>query len=106
MSAHLTRLIAIVLLTAAVAAQNAPPRFRFERPVRPASAGPNRLAVDVPLLTGSRLADLRLFDAGGREVAYLLVRPPSPVAVWASGAILPVASTEKTSGFEVDLGSP
>ena len=57
----------------------------------------------MPLLTGSRLADLRLFDAGGREVAHLLVNAPAPAASWTSGTILPVAATEKTSGFEVDL---
>jgi hypothetical protein len=56
------------------------------------------------------LTDLRLFDASGREVAYLLVPNPAGEPTWrAAIAILPVApvetAKEKTSGFEADLGS-
>jgi hypothetical protein len=99
--------------------------YRYERYVRPAGPGPNRLPIDLPLLTGGRpfsvasrmaeggettqvaqggLADLRLFDENRREVPYLLV-PPSPRGrVWSAGRVLPIAPTKKTSGFEVDLG--
>jgi hypothetical protein len=37
----------------ASAQQSTPqPAFRFERPVSPSSGGPQRLAIDVPLLVG------------------------------------------------------
>jgi hypothetical protein len=96
-------------------------RFRFQRSVEVTAPGSQRLDVDVALLAGAQpftvtqrgeraiaaggLNDLRLFlTPGGAEVPYLLV-PPSPDAPsFASGRILPVAATEKTSGFEVDLG--
>jgi hypothetical protein len=79
------------------------------------------LPVDVPLLSGARpftivtrgarpvaeggLGDLRFFDANGREVPYLLIPPKVVEAQWRRGSVLPIAVTEKTSGFEVDLGS-
>ena len=109
------------------AAQNegrSAPRFRYERPVVPGGAGPNRLEPDVPLLAAAQplayapgreagsagpwmggLADLRLFDAAGREVPYLLVAPPQREPEWRRGSLLPVAATKTTSGFEVDLGA-
>ena len=77
-----------------------------ERTVVPAAAGANRLDPDVALLGNAKrdLGDLRLHDAGGREVPYLLIPPPERIANWKDGALLPVAATKKTSGFELDLG--
>ena len=110
-----------------------PPAFRFERPILIAGAGPRRLPVDVPLLVGAApfritsrstdprtgapvyvlgdgLTDVRLYDANGAEVGYLFVGYAPPLPVYQPAAILPVASvdtqTEKTSGFEADLGEP
>jgi hypothetical protein len=111
----------IAVLTAAPAAQQTSPEtpFRFERPVQTGGAGPRRLAIDITLLTGGRpfqgrvqpgagLTDLRLFDANGQELPYLLVPNPPEQPSWRSGPTLPVAPVEtpaqKTSGFEVDLG--
>ncbi len=109
------------MVTAALSAQQTSPQtvFRYERPVQTAGAGPRRLAIDVPLLVGSRpfpirgttdmaLGDLRLFDATGQEVPYLIVSNPPEQPVWRSAQTLPVAPVEtptlKTSGFEVDFG--
>jgi hypothetical protein len=100
--------------------------FRFERSVTAAKAGPNRLDVDAALLAGGAplrytvttegrdrtftweggLEDLRLYDSANREVPYLLVAPPVETDEWKSGAILPIAATKVTSGFEIDLHSP
>jgi len=129
--------LALVLFAATLAAQTPAPGapFRFERPIVVAAGGPHRLAIDVPLLAGGNpfrvvsrsgagadragrdvvatatggLTDLRLFDASGNEVAYLLVPNPTVEPAWrAAIAILPVAPVEtekeKTSGFEADLG--
>jgi hypothetical protein len=85
--------------------------FRWERPIVTNGAGPRRLAVDVPLLTGAgqRLVDLRLFDATGREVPYLLIPRPTVQPSWTNAALLPIAPVDtpslKTSGFEADLGA-
>jgi hypothetical protein len=108
-----------------------PPAFRFERPIVVTGSGPHRMAIDIPLLVGGNpfrvfpafastgrdvpataaggLTDLRLFDASGREVAYLLVPNPTVEPSWRPAlAVLPVAALEtekeKTSGFEADLG--
>jgi hypothetical protein len=102
---------------------SAAPRLPFERPVFPGAAGPNRLEPDVPLLAAAAplvyepgreagelggfqggLADLRLFDAGGREVPHLLVAPRHREPAWRRGSLLPLAATKTGSGFEVDLG--
>src|SRR5204862_6735736 len=48
-------------------------------------------------------ADVRLPDAAGREVPYLLLHPAAPPPIWKSSTILPVASTKTTSGFEADF---
>jgi hypothetical protein len=93
----------------------------YERPIVTAGPGPQRLAVDAGLLAGGApfrverrgerasavdgLGDLRLASDDGRAVPYLLIAPPSPERIWVPGAILPVAPTKKTSGFDVDLGS-
>ncbi len=109
------RVAAVLIGAVALSAQTRPARPAVERTITPAAAGPARVAVDMPLLVGSNpapkpFADLRLFDSRGREVPYLLIAPPARAVAWLSGTILPVASrettTEKTSGFEVDLGTP
>lgn len=78
-----------------------------ERPVTPGAAGPNRLDADVALLARATpdLRDLRLFDANGREVAYLLVDHESAQPKWLQGRLLPIAATKTSSGFELDLGA-
>ena len=112
-----------MLLVAAVHAQSVEaPALRFERPVTVVASGPQRLAIDLPLLAsgqpfgvaGSRgrpvatggLGDLRFYDASGSEVQYILVYAPPGEPEWRRGTVLPVAATEKTSGFEADLGEP
>jgi hypothetical protein len=114
----------LLVLTIAVplsAQQHETGPFRYERDVRGAASEPQRLPVDVPLLSGGRpftvvtrgaravaeggLADLRFFDANGREVPYLLIAPKTTEARWLTGSVLAIATTEKTSGFEADLGT-
>ena len=117
--------IAITLVAAASAAQA--PQFRYERPVVADRAGPYRLPVDAPLVLGAArvptneheaatgasphraiprhgLRDLRLLDASNREVPYLLVWSDADVPVMVQGTVLPITTTQKTSGFEADLG--
>jgi hypothetical protein len=79
-----------------------------ERMVIPSAKGPSRLDPDVSLLSAARkdLADLRLYDAAGHEVPYLVIPPASSkTIVVQEGRILDVAATKTTSGIEVDLGS-
>ena len=125
---------AILVRSGSIAAQApAVPAFRFERPIRSDGEGPRRLAVDVTLLAGAApfrvvrtavepvtgrqimsasdgLRDLRLYDASGRDVGYLLVRNPPDAPQYRSAGLLPVAAVEnnreRTSGFEADLGEP
>ena len=120
------------LLGVTLAAQSpGPGPFRFERPiVSSGDAGPRRLLIDVPMVAGGRpfnvhlrapddpdagavatdgLADLRLFDAAGAEVPYLIVASPDAAPIWRdAAAMLPIAPVEterqRTSGFEADLG--
>jgi Protein of unknown function (DUF3999) len=95
------------------------PRFSVERSAQTQGSGPRRLAVDVTLLSAGSpfrvthrgeamvaeggLNDLRLFDASGRPVPYLLVQRRQEPG-WRDGRILPIATTKTTSGFEVDVG--
>ena len=112
---------------AAVGAQA--PQFRYERPVLADGPGPQRLPVDASLVLGASGAstviereagsgqlvtrtvprhgfrDLRLVDASGREVPFLLVWPDYETPAWSKGTVLPITATQKTSGFEADLGS-
>jgi hypothetical protein len=126
-------LAAVLAAVVAVSAQQAvtPPAFQFERPILTGGTGPRRLPIDVPLLIGGApfrvtsrsmhpktgapvfgvsggLTDLRLYDANGTEVGYVLVGNTVPLPVYQQAAILRVASvetrTEKTSGFEADIG--
>jgi hypothetical protein len=100
---------------------------RVERPVSTSGSGPRRLPVDLPLLRDAAhfprleriqhrdgahwrgldgLADLRLVDAGGRDVPYLLVYPGTADPGWQDGTVLPIDTVrDKSSGFEVDLGT-
>ncbi len=79
-----------------------------ERMVIPPAKGPCRLDPDASLLSTARkdLGDLRLYDAAGREVPYLVIPPSTaqsrPVQ---EGRILEVAPTKTTSGIEIDFGS-
>jgi Protein of unknown function (DUF3999) len=108
------RCAAVVLLALlAVSVSEAAPAFRYERTVRPGGAGPNRLAPDAAILTAAKpvrvglpggLEDLRLFDAGGREVPYLLVAPQPRERQWVKGSLAPIPIKKKSSGFEADLG--
>ena len=78
-----------------------------DREVIPGARGPNRLEVDVTLLSnaGPGFSSLRLHDEDNREIGYLLV-PPRTSHTWVPGRMLPVAATKNTSGFELDLGRP
>jgi len=129
----LTALAAAILVrSGSIAAQGpALPAFRFERPIRSDGDGPRRLAIDVTLLAGAApfrvvargvepgtgrqittvgdgLRDLRLYDASGRDLGYLLVQNPPGAPQYRSAKLLPVAAVEsdkeRTSGFEADLG--
>jgi hypothetical protein len=103
--------------------------FRYERIIVPGGPGPNRLQIDLLLLsaaspfeqlaseTGSDgqermviakggLSDLRIYDSANREVPYLLVAPQAPEAKWAEGHVLHVSAADKTSELEEDLGQP
>ena len=111
---RLTFVFVAVALIATLEAQS--PRFRYERTISTEASGPHRLAPDAALLTGTAkagsarastldLRDLRLFDATGREVPYLLLPPGQVAPLWLKASVLPIVATEKTSGFEADLGS-
>lgn len=114
-------LLAGVAMLSAQGTGNA--RFEYEKTADVTTAGPQRLDIDVQLLSGSRpftvtrygdravalggLTDLRLF-VDNSELPYLLI-PPSPnQPAFMSGRILPVSAVDavdnKSSGFEVDLG--
>jgi hypothetical protein len=109
-------ILSFVFTLSAAVQQGSVDRFRFERPIDTGGAGPRRLAVDVPLLTGaepylgrstgsgaSGLADLRLFDQNGAPVPYILLQSGPRAAQWNDADVLPLARTDKTSGFETDF---
>ena len=117
--------IAVALCAVTMSAQPPapPPSFRFERPIVSDGAGPRRLAIDVPLLVGTAPArllrgsargdlvrDLRIYDANGAEIGYVLAGDPPIAPVYKPAVMLPIATvdtrTERTSGFEADLGEP
>lgn len=109
--------IVVVTAALAIAALEAQaPRFQYERPIAIEAPGPQRLAPDATLFMGAArsraagsskvdLRDLRLFEPTGREVPFLLVYPGEAAPVWLNASVQPLAVTEKTSGFEADLGS-
>ena len=115
--------VAVAACAASLQAQSSGnARFSQERNVD-TSAGPQRLDIDVPLLSGSQpfsiravgerwladggLNDLRLVARDGREIPYLLIPPAPDLPVFITGRVLPITATdtpnEKTSGFEVDF---
>ncbi|MBI4237029.1 MAG: DUF3999 family protein [Deltaproteobacteria bacterium] len=79
---------------------------RYERPLQIEHAGPQKIAVDVPLLSGAAvgLRDVRFYDAAGAEVQYLVIPPSVPRSEWRAAPALPIAATKEQSGFELDLG--
>lgn len=95
----MTRRLLLLLAFAALAHAD-------ERTVVPGQVGPNRLEPDIELLAHAKpgLGDLRLADASGHELPYLVIYPSTDPR-WIAGHILPVAATKKTSGFELDLGA-
>ena len=114
-------ILSIVIGSAPLAQQQAARAgATVERAVDARGRGPRKLRVDLPLLIGAQpfvlsgdnasgvrsygLADLRFHDAQGHEIGYLLIEPPSQRPTWLSGTIRPILPTEKTSGFELDLG--
>ena len=124
----MTALPLAMMVTAVLAQAPASSSPRYERAIAVASPGPQRIAIDAPLLAGAApftiarrggdlqrlvaeggLSDLRLFAVDGREVPYLLVYPPVRDRQWLRAPVQPIAPTEnareKTSGFEADLGS-
>jgi hypothetical protein len=98
---------ALLLIASASAPQTPLDRFTFERPIETAGAGARRLAVDVALLSGAQpsLADLRLFDASGAPVPHILLSSPVRQRQWSDSQVLPIAVTDKTSGFEANFQS-
>ncbi|MEJ2108458.1 MAG: DUF3999 family protein [Acidobacteriota bacterium] len=102
-------------------------RFQYERTIIPGGDGSNRLSIDSVLLSGGNsqwqfhqegagserdpmviatggLSDFRIYDASNREIPYLFILPPKPDAEWLDGMLSPMAPTETTSGFQIDLG--
>jgi hypothetical protein len=111
------RVLVLSVVFATVVVASDPPPFRWAQPVVPGGSGPNRLVLDVPVLTGARplrfdatgrflsgLEDLRLTNGDGTEVPYLLLAPPVVQASWWSGRLQPIPATDDASGFELDLG--
>jgi hypothetical protein len=115
----------LALASARPDAQSAGGPFRYERDVAVTGRGPQRLDLDATVLAGGQpfavarrttragdqvslasggLADLRFYDAAGRETPYLLVEPRLAEPVWMRGQVLPIAATRTTSGFEADFG--
>jgi hypothetical protein len=101
----LSRALAALALAALAAGR---PAAEESFPVTPAGKGPQRLDATPALLAASArgdLADLRLRDAAGAEVPYLLVPPPEVPPAWAAAVrIRPVPPTKTESGAELDLG--
>lgn len=81
---------------------------QLQRPILVTQAGPQVLSIDLELLAGAMpsLADLRLYDEAGREVAYLVVPPRLPEPTWRDAAtIRPTVARQGESGFDADLGA-
>jgi hypothetical protein len=106
-AAHAAVAAAILAAGGLHAQQSAPERFRVERPIVTDGSGPRRLAIDVPLLAGAEpgFRDMRIFDQTGDQVPYLLLQSPPREPQWDTGTLLALATTDETSGFEVDFHS-
>lgn len=91
-----------------VAVAQAEPAARYERPLLIEQSGPQRVAVDVPLLSGaeSSLADLRFYDGAGAEVPYLVMLPTTVEPEWRAVPFRPIAGDAAHGGIELDLGAP
>lgn len=128
MTSRVSRVVATVVAVAGgIATPQAQDRAQpFQRAVVVTGAGPHRLDADVALVAGAArgrvaplagvtagveqvlggLGDLRLVDADGREVPYLLMPPRSDVAPRAAAAqVVRIPATKTTSGFEIALDS-
>lgn len=94
--------IAFILLALPFTAQ----AFTWQRQIEAGLPGPQRLEVDLALLGATRadLADLRLRDASGRDVPYVLVPPAQDAPNWVQARLLPLVPGKTTSGLELDLG--
>jgi hypothetical protein len=58
--------------------------FRYLRPIPPGAAGLVTIPLDAPALAHSRggaFADVRVLDAGGRQVPYLVERASEPLSL-------------------------
>lgn len=115
-------IVIVAVIAGPSAQQTSADRFRFERTIVTNGSGPRRLAIDVPLLVGaepyfgrdarhagdrpptaSGLSDIRLFDQNGSPVPHVLLQALPREPQWRGAAVLPLARTEKTSGFEADF---
>ncbi|BDG05336.1 DUF3999 family protein [Anaeromyxobacter oryzae] len=100
--------LASVARAAEPAAGGAPAGAVSRFAVLPAGAGLQRLEAPAAFLSASAagdLADLRLVDATGREVPWLLVPPPDPAPRFVRAAsVRPIPRTKVESGDEADLG--
>lgn len=108
MPAALTAMVLLAAAAAAVAQPASPDAFRHERTVSVTAPGPQRLDLDAVTLAGTQAVregppDLRLYTQAGVEVPFLFVPPPLDEQRAIDGAILPIAATKTTSGFEVDF---
>lgn len=99
----------VLLMASLVGAQatssNTP--FRYERPLTPTDSGPQRVVVDVPLLSGAAsptLDDLRFFTASGVEVPYVIVPPSTSPAKWRKVKFSPAAPHGDYSGLVLHVG--
>jgi hypothetical protein len=100
---------ALALCTAALAGPGAPARAAEVRfTVQPAGTGAQRLELPPAFLSASArgdLADLRLRNAAGAEVPFLLVPPPAEPPRWADAVkVRAIPPTKVESGAELDLG--
>lgn len=117
---HAAGLALLASIAMAAAAAPAGDAARFERELRPGGIGAHRASLDTDLLVGGApvryegdgedaipiggLEDLRLQDAAGREVPYLLMLPASTAPAEISGRLAATPTTRTESGFEIDLG--
>jgi hypothetical protein len=93
---------------------------RYDRPLIPAAAGWNRIVPDALILGAARplrylpgvapeyaggMEDLRLLDAAGRQLPFLLIAPLSRKERWIEGTLSPGSPAKDASSVELDLGA-